>query len=246
MNKQEAFRALAEEMSHCHLCRDMVTKPHTGCGEFLENDGHGLDTDRPYVNLWNLWQGSPDADIMLIGQDFGTWQTGDSMCAEYRTPPYADPTSRRLYELFGEVFGLDLSRPQPSLFFTNMATCYRKNHTSGDMHSGWLPLCANRYMGRLIRIIRPQIIIVLGQAAFDAMFCLDGMPVRCENPVEKAADSFAEIIKREYVISCEEKSIPVFPVYHPGANATRNRTIAQQRADWLRIKRCYDELRGVR
>jgi uracil-DNA glycosylase family 4 len=108
------------------------------------------------------------------------------------------------------------------------------------MHDGWLPICASRYMARLIHIIRPKIIIVLGQAAFDAMFCLEGMPVWCKDPVEKAADSFAEIIKREYVISCEEKSIPVFPVYHPGANAKRNRTEAQQREDWQCIKQYYD------
>jgi DNA polymerase len=240
MNKQAAFQALAEEMSHCHLCRHMVTKPHTPDGEFLENDGHGLDTDHPYVNLWNLWQGSLDADILLIGQDFGTWEQPDAMCAEYRTPPYADPTGRRLYELFGEVFGLDLSCEQPSLFFTNMATCYRKSRTSGGMHDGWLPICASRYMARLIRIIRPKIIIVLGQAAFDAMFCLEGMPVRCEHLESTQTDTLAERMKRAYFISCEGEEIRIFPVYHPGANAKRNRTEAQQREDWQCIKQYYD------
>ena len=69
--KKDEFRRLVEDVSKCHICERLVTLPHIENSECLENDDHGLDTDRPYINHWNLWQGNLDADIMVIGQDYG-------------------------------------------------------------------------------------------------------------------------------------------------------------------------------
>ena len=78
--KIDEFRRLAEDVSKCHICERMVTLSHIENSECLENDDHGLDTDRPYVNRWNLWQGNLDSDIMVIGQDYG--QKEDGVAAE--------------------------------------------------------------------------------------------------------------------------------------------------------------------
>lgn len=58
----------------------MVTLPHSTKGEYLENDSHGLGTGVPYVNRWNIWQGNLDADIILIGQDYGQKEEGSDTC----------------------------------------------------------------------------------------------------------------------------------------------------------------------
>ena len=60
--KKDEFRRLAEDVANCHICEKMMTLPHIQNSECLVNDTHGLDTDRPYVNRWNLWQGDLDAD----------------------------------------------------------------------------------------------------------------------------------------------------------------------------------------
>ena len=78
--KKDEFRRLVEDVSKCHICERLVTLPHLENSECLENDDHGLDTDRPYVNRWNLWQGNLDSDIMVIGQDYG--QKEDGVAAE--------------------------------------------------------------------------------------------------------------------------------------------------------------------
>lgn len=51
--KQLQFIQLAQDVSNCHLCANMITPPHFTCPEYLENDDHGLHTEMPYVNRWN-------------------------------------------------------------------------------------------------------------------------------------------------------------------------------------------------
>ena len=237
--KKDVFSRLVEDVSRCHICERLVTLPHIENSECLENDDHGLDTDRPYINRWNLWQGNLDADIMVIGQDYG--QKEDGVAIEVCS--YADSTNhtdRKLRELIECAF--DKSIDEMPLFFTNMANCYRKKRTSGGMHSGWLPICANKYMERLIRIVRPKIIIVLGRSAFEALHCMQNLSVKCLDPIKSGKESYAEMIQHRYQIDLGDEKIDVFPVYHPGANSQMNRTFEQQLEDWKRIaKYCYGE-----
>ncbi len=241
MNKKEAFTKLAKDVSRCHICEQMHTKPHCINSEFLENDDHGLDTDMPYVNLWNLWQGNLDADIMVIGQDFGQKEDDDSFVTAWRSGTYKNPTDCGLRHLFKTALHIDIDHKDTPLFFTNAANCYRKQRTSGGMHGGWLPVCVNKFMARLIRIIRPKIIIVLGQAAFEAMLCVDEMPLRCLDSASSVGDALADIMQHQYELCAEEFKVRVFPVYHPAASSKRNRTIEQQENDWMRIAEYYNE-----
>ena len=238
--KKDEFRCLVEDVSKCHICERLVTLPHIENSECLENDDHGLDTDRPYINRWNLWQGNLDADIMVIGQDYG--QKEDGVAIEVCS--YADSTNhtdRKLRELIECAF--DKSIDEMPLFFTNMANCYRKKRTSGGMHSGWLPICANKYMERLIRIVRPKIIIVLGRSAFEALHCMDNLSIKCLDPIKSGKESYAEMIQHCYQIDFGDEKIGVFPVYHPGANSQMNRTFEQQLEDWKKISEHYKKVK---
>ena len=159
--KQFEFIQLAKDVANCRICEHLTTLPHAKNTEYLETDDPGLNTAHPYINRWNLWHGNLDADIMVIGQDYGVKENGDPfIVCDYKNT--TNPTDIQLKELFLEAFEIDIDSPDTSLFFTNMANCYRKQRTSGGKHSAWLPICANKFMSRLIRIIRPKIIIVLG------------------------------------------------------------------------------------
>ena len=242
MDKKTEFINLAKDVSNCHICERLQTLPHLQKGEWLENDDHGLNTDIPYVNRWNIWQGNLDADIMLIGQDYG--QKEESTVLDfYNFADTTNPTDKRLKDLFKASFGWDIDTDNAPLFFTNMANCYRKHRTSGGMHSAWLPICANKFMERLIRIIQPKIIIVLGRITFEALHCMEGLRVKCIDPLESGSPSFSETIQHHYQIDLNGTAIEVFPVFHPGANSQMNRTFDEQVADWNRIAKYYDKVK---
>ena len=95
-------------------------------------------------------------------------------------------------------------------------------------------------MGRLIEIIMPKVIIVLGQKTFEALFCIEGHPIRCVSNSSQG-NSFSDIVSASYQIEFGDRAIDVFPVYHPGAYSQRNRKFIEQVSDWKRIKRCLDE-----
>lgn len=243
MDKQTVYLKLINDVNQCHLCEQMCTLSHSECSEYLVNDNHGLNTGMPYVNLWNLWHGNLDADIMVIGQDFGQCENATEFLEKQKSKYYTNPTDTALRDLFKASFDIDVDDENASLFFTNMANCYRKHQTTGSMHPGWLPICAYKYMARLIRIIQPKIIIVLGKAAFDAIFCLDGLSVECTNKKSNVNDTLADVMKYDYQLKIDDNIVRVFPVYHPGANSKRNRTTEQQIQDWKRIAEYY---RGIK
>ncbi len=239
--KKSEFRKLAEDVSKCKVCSKMTTVPHLESGEVLENDRHGLDTDTPYVNRWNLWHGDLDADIMVIGQDYGTKESGENLSL-WNAGDHSCATNKTLKELFLKILNIDIDSNSEKLFFTNMANCYRMHKTTGNMHAGWLTVCANKFMERLIRIVRPKIIIVLGRSAFEALYCMDGLTVSCCDPEKNGKRTFSEIIKRKYQIDLDGQKIAVFPVFHPGSNAKINRDINLQYEDWKRIDECYKNM----
>lgn len=214
---------------------------------------------RQELNLWNCWQGDLYARLMVIGQDFGNAETQPISVEDMRQhiPWRAEtdsravnlkqwcPTDRALRTLFSRVFGVDLTKPQ-KLFFTNMACCYREGKTSGEDKrlDRWLPCCANKHMGKLLRIIRPQAIIALGQRTLEALYyCEDAIIIRQNNEdvgsrLKEGQIGFSSTMNFDYTMTfSDDRSlrIAVFPVYHPEYYAHIKKGEAIQKQAWKRI-----------
>ena len=229
-DKKKAFEILCDEVQKCRVCRNVMFSPNlseSNC--FIHNENTKKEK---YVNLWNLWQGSLDAEIMVIGQDYGVSE-GEFV------------TDKSLERLFNDAFQIDTTKPDERLFFTNIANCYRKNKSTGSFNKGCLSVCAYKYIGRLIKIISPKIIIALGQETFNALAFCDKAKLACVNPTkENEKDTFVNIINHRYSLVLDNgQSISVFPVYHPGALGKRNRNFDLQLKDWKKISKFYEENR---
>ncbi len=224
MDKKTAdYLSLCDEVKNCTICRDIAFTPH-----IKNSDGFIHDTnvsDDEYVNRWNLLQGSLDAEIMVIGQDYGYCET------DYFV------TDARLKKLFYDAFSIEIDNKNPRLYFTNIANCYRKHKSTGNINKGCLALCANKFMSRLINVISPEVIIVLGQDTFNALACCDKAKLVCKNPTSsKVNDCFSTVLEFDYSLVFEDgKEIAVFPVYHPGAMGSMKRPYEEQLKDWKRI-----------
>lgn len=227
-DKKILFSDLCKDVRKCTACKNVMFSPNfeeSNCLVHVENNGK-----EECVNLWNCWQGSLDAKIMVIGQDYGVAN------GEFET-------DRFLAKLFKESFGIDINKKDERLFFTNIANCYRKSKSTGSFNKGCLAICSSKFIGRLIKIIFPKIIIVLGQETFNALAFCENAKLVCKNPAkENEKNSFVDIISHEYELVFDDgQAISVFPVFHPGALGKRNRNIDLQLEDWKKINKFYEE-----
>lgn len=268
--KEEKYIELIKEMRMCRICQDIKAPAYCENGECLINDSHGIisgqeaDVDKIYVNRWNMWQGSLDADIMVIGLDFGRimigsinepeehrWWRESGQADDEKVSEWKSPTDENLYRIFKEVFGEGflLTERCDKLFFTNVACCYRQKRTSGVANDAWYPFCARKYMGRLIQIIEPKLIIALGLQVFEALGCCENGRILCTDEVKpKGKLSLKELINTQkpyhFELILGDNRIELAPVFHPGTNRNMNRKPEDEYADWERIRRIYEKIKG--
>lgn len=114
---------------------------------------------KQHINLWSYWQGSLNAKIMLIGQDWGSFDPKNRLLDKQllknfkkmdlgEQVNYFDdidekvitPTDKNIIKLFSE-FGTgykDIKRRNENLFFTNLCLGYRNKDYSKNFKDKWL------------------------------------------------------------------------------------------------------------
>lgn len=192
------------------------------------------------INLWSYWQGSLNARIMVVGQDWGcpkgavvmnNIQTiNDGAEKEYHVDPES-LTDKNLCTLLASI-GFPAETRNPDLFFTNFALGYRNKGLTGGFKGSWLREC-EPFFKRLVEIVDPEIIICLGQNTFKAVIRSLGEKTRI-----RGYNSFIE--SKDNPIRCGDHL--VFAEAHCGYFGTINRAkgnvkdgMALQLEDWKRI-----------
>ena len=132
-------------------------------------------------DLWSLWQGNLDAEIMIVGQDWGSVNSLFKCCDDnYVFDPHKAPndrTSPKLCGLLGSI-GVDIAEPNDrvptqKIYCTNLVQCLRKD--GGDQRQivgGNLTRCSNdcsKHFFNLISIVQPKVAIALGETAFNSI-----------------------------------------------------------------------------
>ena len=254
MTKNEQYQQLISDVQSDYLHREPVR-------------GNGIPVlhwceECEQINLWTYWQGSLDAKIMLVGQDWGSpWddvsiatmekicRVNDSSMEQFfpiLSGKDVNPTDRNLTELF-RILGYDLKKKEPDLFFTNFILGYREHGTSGGFRQQWVRDDAP-YFKRLAEIIEPETIICLGKNTFEGvMYALTGKMERV-----RGFNRFLDSGETHRTVSLPSgKPVRVYAVAHCGTIGTMNRNrgkkaedgsnlsskeIAVQIQDWERIR----------
>ena len=181
MTKNEQYQQLISDVQSDYLHREPIRGNGIPALQWCENCRE--------INLWTYWQGSLDARIMLVGQDWGSpWddvsiatmerirRVNDSGMEQFfpiLSGKDVNPTDRNLTELF-RILGYDLTTKDPDLFFTNFILGYREHGTSGGFRQQWVRDDAP-YFKRLAEIVEPETIICLGKNTFEGvMYALTG------------------------------------------------------------------------
>jgi hypothetical protein len=105
-----AYAALVSDRKDCRACSGLV---NPACC-----DGGTLDSDQ--IEPWSLWQGNLNADLVIVGQDWGdTRYFSDNGGREAPR----NPTNEMLRRLLGSI-GIDIAGP------TAADACHRRNMVS--------------------------------------------------------------------------------------------------------------------
>ena len=206
------------------------------------------------INLWSYWQCSLDAEILLVGQDWGNpWDgTCEDLLEKIRcngTGPISEyiagsknPTDLALIRLFDSI-GYDINSPHDKLFFTNFVLGYRTGKISGGFQRKWAEH-DSVFFPRLVEIIKPKVILCLGKSTYQAV--MKAMGQKLPKGVARY-NTFLESSYNPRGITLSNGQVAyIFALAHCGSFGTMNRNCGSaisasnrlelQKRDWARIK----------
>jgi DNA polymerase len=238
MTKEELYKALVEKRKACKICEGLTNPSVVDGGKYDSNQ----------IGPWSLWQGNLDAKLLIVGQD---WSDVDYLRKwEGRDESRSNPTDCNLQHLL-EILGVKIKNPRETqtelIFMTNLILCLKEGERQSpvkkkqvglqaSVKDEWIKQCSSNFTKQLIDIIKPKVIIVLGEKPSKAI--LDAYQVRYPKT------SLAEMVnKSPYKLT---ETTVLFPVYHCGAGGiNRNRSMKEQENDWRKIKEWLEKNEGV-
>lgn len=221
------YAELVSRRKACSACAGLVNPSMCQDGRF--------DSDQ--IGPWTQWQGNLDAELLIVGQDWGDTNyfiaNGGHEARKNRT----NETLRQLLSLAG----FEVPPPSPSdsgggsAFFTNAILCLKKGGLQAKVERSWFEQCGKLFLRPTIDQIGPSVVVTLGKQAYRAT---------CE-AYGKRPHSFRT------AVASPGETLPngsfLVPVYHCGARILNtHRPIDTQKHDWLRVRHALNASRSTR
>lgn len=220
-SKQKQYIKLVEDRKACRLCM--------GCGLTNPSEIDKGKFDSNQIGPWTRWNGDLNAQIFIVGQEWGSKATFISQKGLDKAN--AD-TNQMLVYLLASV-GIDVnhapnSRTNSGVFQTNAALCLKEGKDSSPVKGQWFKNCSKAFLRRQIDLVQPQVVVALGKQAYQGVCNAYGM-----YPVSK----FTEVIGVVLPIKGAD-GIQLIPVSHcsPMARNLNNQPRSKQFRVWTLIK----------
>jgi uracil-DNA glycosylase len=231
-SKHETYKTLVRKRKECRQCGDVVNPSECADGKF---DQHG------HIGPWSDWQGNLDAEIMVVGQEWGGTYDYLSKCGR-DTFTYLDKTNLNLVDFFNSILQREL--PDPTVlqgtkesghfFFTNAALCLKDGTATGGkpISQNSFNRCGTAFLRPTIELVEPRVVLVLGQSAWRSLMKSYNLP--------HSGGIHRDDVEGD-VVPLSGKTTAV-ALYHCGGNGLRTRKRAEQEADW---KRAWNTLKAT-
>jgi DNA polymerase len=178
--------------------------------------------------------GDLDAKVLVVGQD---WGDVAGFVATKGKDTSTNPTNRRLRKLLSLVGFLvpDVleGSTESGVFLTNAVLCLKAGGLQAPVSAKWFENCGRAFLKPLIELIRPNVVVTLGEHAYVS-----------------TVSSF-EISRQRFRSVVEAQSIRLFdgcrlvPVYHCGSRIwNTHRKEPDQYRDWDRVKQALAHRQG--
>lgn len=163
---------------------------------------------------------------MIVGQDWGDVR----YYLKHQGKDKPDNPTMQNLELLLRHIGLNVSVTSYSdknkgLFLTNAILCLKQGGLQATVKRDWFTNCQSRFLRPQIEIVRPKIVVALGERAYHAILEAFGSEkIRLKDAIMDS-DGIAIL-----------KHTRLFAAYHCGRGTiNRNRSLARQKKDWERI-----------
>ena len=228
--KAERYAALVATRKQCRKCHDTVNPSSCVNGRF--------DTTEQ-LGPWSDWQGNLDAEIMVVGQE---WGGTNNYIGQSGKDSDGDPTNYNLLTLMKNI-GREVPPPsdlqgspkQGQFFFTNGVLCLRNGAATSsgqknDISAGSFVQCGLSFLRPQIELIKPRAVLVLGRLPWVGLMKSFGLTTGSRHG--ETVDSGS--------VSLNEHTIAI-PLFHCGARSTNmNRPLPTQILDWGRGIKALD------
>jgi len=161
-------------------------------------------------------EGPPTAKIMVVG-------LGPGYHENLQGRPFVGPAGKLLDKLLALV---GLKRDE--IYITNVIKCYLPDNTPTKDE---IKACGP-YLDMQIEVIKPKVIIALGNVAIQYLFEKFGLKYY---PISK-------IHGRIFAVDNLKYHLKLIPMYHPAAALRNPRLLETVQADWLKMKPYLDHL----
>jgi len=225
--KRELYRTLVEK-------RKAYNPETLGLANPSSPDLREFDSDE--IGPWTRWANDLDADLMVVGQDWGDERY---FLANKGMDKANNPTNRSLRELL-EFVGRPIP-PPPSVsepggqsakgvWLTNALLWLKQGGLSATVKPEWFKELAADFLREQINIVEPRIVVALGAQAYSAIAFAFGIPTP-RGLFRKVVEDTAGV-RLPTPFQCT-----LFGVYHCGSRITgMTRSGAEQRKDWTKIR----------
>lgn len=214
------YLELVIRRKRCRACDGLVNPAEPSLAAF----------DSEEIGPWSHWQGALDASMMVVGQDWGdtTYYLRHQGCDQAQGNPTNENLRRLLSSIGFEIGTPGDPEPESAVFLTNLILCLKSGGLQGPVKARWFTNCVRRFFRDLLMIVRPAVVVSLGELPSRAILREFGVRFdrkRSWNRVVEAAPY--ELAGTGSVL---------FPAYHCGAwGVNRNRPFSLQLGDWARI-----------
>jgi uracil-DNA glycosylase family 4 len=223
IEKEQKYFQLINKFKFCNLCGDELLNPSNE----YEKNGRKLN----HLGMWAIWQGNINSEILIVGQDWGDDKYLNKFIVDGSDD---DSTCKNLAERLKDIninIEVQTKTIEQKVFLTNSILCIKKNGKSGTYSKMCQKNCGNSFLKPLIELIKPTVIITLGEKPYKSIMELyDKKTVNFKSAVEN--NKPVEIISGVYI----------FPVYHCSQRIinTHTRIKRDQIKDWKRIGNFFD------
>ena len=213
-----AYAELVARRKACSCCDGLENPSRCGGGTF----------DRDQIGPWTLWQGNLHAKCMVVGQD---WGDTNYFLNNKGREAHNNPTNTTLRKLL-KIAGLSIDAPSTEksgedlVFFTNAILCLKQGGLQAAVDPAWFANCSKLFLKPTIDLIKPNVVVTLGERAYRAVCLAYGM----------RPQTFRSAVEGE---PTQLPSGPLLlPVYHCGARILNtHRPLSIQESDWARVGR---------